>query len=53
MKTKLSYSQTQTVGIRLANLVHSTMAWDEALNMDDINSIIKAFRAELKELNGE
>ena len=46
-------NQNERVGKSLTEMLHYAMAWDEALNGDDIKEIMRVFRKELKELNGE
>ncbi len=46
-------TQLEIAGQSLAQSAQYLYAWDEAMNMDDIDEIVKAFRQELKELNGE
>jgi len=41
------------IGKTIAELVHYTMAWEEPLTSDEIDPIVRAFKEELKELNGE
>jgi len=46
-------SQNEIVGKYVANLLHSAMAWEEPLNSDDIDEIVKALKHELMLLSGE
>lgn len=49
----MNKEQLQNVAIYLANSVHCALAWEESLNMDEIDCLCKEFRKELKQLNGE
>ena len=45
--------QLEKVGQSLAQMIHYSMNWEEAMNGDDIETLVNAFKKELKELNGD
>jgi hypothetical protein len=34
-------------------MIHYSMNWEEVMNGDDIETLVNAFKKELKELNGD
>lgn len=49
----MTSKQLELAGASLAQSVHYLYAFEEAMEMDDIDELSKAFRKELKLLNGE
>lgn len=48
----MEIKQYEEIGKHLAGLIHTTLAWEEALDGDTTEAIAKAFLKELDELNG-
>ena len=44
--------QLEKVGKSAAEMIHYSMNWDEPMNGDDIETLVNAFKKEIKELNG-
>lgn len=49
----MTSNQLNLAGASLAQSVHYLYAFEEAMNGDDIDKIVRAFEAELSALNGE
>ena len=48
----MTQEQLKAIGKSLAELIHNSLAWEEALDGDETADIAKYFLLELDELNG-